>query len=332
MKKTIIALATASALAAPMAVQAKATIYGALQVEIASVDNSGYGENNTKNSRTGTASSNTALKVADNKRGRIGLKIAEDLGGGMKGIAKFEWQVDTPYGNLTDGEREGWVGLKGGFGEVKAGRVKTAYKYTGGVKYDPFVTTYMEARKSGGMKGGAFGSNSFWDTSLSYKKKFGAVSFWAVLGMDEGDGTTGDPGNSGDLSWSLKYSAKSFEVFVAANTDDSATGPTANDVTKVGGQYKMGAHKISLQYETMDDSSNTDIMFLGYQMKMGKNVFVAQIGQTDADGTSADVDYLAVGMIHNFSKKTRAYLGYRDSDGAGTNDLSAVSLGLRVSF
>lgn len=332
MKKTIIALATATALAAPMAAQAKATLYGALQVEIASVDNSGYGENNTSNNRTGTAATETALKVNDNKRGRIGIKISEDLGGGMKALAKFEWQVDTPYGNLTDGAREGWVGLKGGFGEIKAGRIKTAYKYTGGVKYDPFVTTYMEARKSGGMKGGAFGQNSFWNTSASYKKKFGAVSVWVTLGLDEGDGTTGTPGNSGDISWAVKYKQKNFEVFASANSDDSATGPTANDVTKFGGQYKMGPHKISLQFETMDDSNNTDILFLGYQMKMGKNVFVAQMGQTDADGTANDVDYLAIGMVHNFSKKTRAYLGYRDSDGAGTNDLSAISLGLRVSF
>jgi len=332
MKKTIIALATATALAAPMAAQAGAKIYGALQVEIASVDNDGYGENNTGGSRTGTAATQSALKVGDNKRGRIGIKVSEDLGGGLKGLAKFEWQVDTPNGNISDGAREGWVGLKGGFGEVKAGRIKTAYKYTGGVKYDPFVTTYMEARKSGGMKGGAFGQNSFWNTSASYKNKFGPVSVWVTYGADEGDGTTANPGNSGDVSWAVKYKASSFEVFAAANSDDSATGKTANDVTKFGGQYKIGGHKISLQLEDVDDTANTEIIFLGYQMKMGKNTLVAQIGQTDATGTASDVDYLALGLIHGFSKTTRAYLGYRESDGTGTNDLSAISAGLRVSF
>ncbi len=333
MNNKLIALAVATAFsAAPMAAQAGVKVYGALQVEIASVDNAGYGENNTGGDRTGIATGEKGLKMGDNKRGRIGLKISDDLGGGMKGIARFEWQVDTPNGNIADGAREGWVGLKGGFGEVKMGRIKTPYKYTGGVKYDPFVTTYMEARKSGGMKGGSWGQNSFWNTAASYKNKFGAVSVWVAYGMDEADGSAGSPGNKGDLSWAVKYKQKNFEVFASANTDDSATGPTANDVTKVGGQYKMGAHKISAQYETQDDSANTDIMFLGYQMKMGKNTFVAQMGQTDADGTANDVDYLAVGMIHSFSKKTRAYIGYRDSDGDGTNDLSAISLGLRVSF
>jgi len=332
MNNKLIALAVAGVLSAPMAAQAAPKLYGHLQVEIASVDNDGYGENNTKGSRTGTAAGQSALKVTDNKRGRLGVKGSEDLGGALKAIYKFEWQVDTPNGNITDGQREGWVGLKGGFGEVKAGRIKTAYKYTGGVKYDPFVTTYMEARKSGGMKGGAFGQNSFWNTSVSYKNKFGPVALWVTYGADEGDGTTANPGNSGDLSWALKYKAKSFEVFASANTDDSATGKTANDVTKVGGQFKAGAHKISLQYEMVDDTANTDIAFLGYQMRMGKNTLVAQIGQTDADGTASDVDYLALGLIHSLSKKTRAYLGYRDTDGTGTNDISAISLGLRIMF
>ncbi len=329
MNNKIIALAVAAAFSVPMAAQAGVKVYGALQVEIASVDNSGYNENNTGGSRTGTASGQTALKVSDNKRGRLGFKISEDLGGGMKGIGKFEWQVDNAYGNIADGARESWVGLKGGFGEIKAGRIKAAYKYTGGVKYDPFVTTYMEARKSGGMRGGAFGQNSFWNTAASYKNKFGAVSVWVTLGLDEGAGTTASPGNNGDVSWAVKYSGRSYEVFASANSDDSNT---KNDVTKVGGQVKMGAHKISVQYETVNDTANTNIMFVGYQMKMGKNVFVAQIGQTAADGTASDVDYLAVGMVHNFSKKTRAYVGYRNSDGNGSNDLTALSVGLRVSF
>jgi len=329
MNKKIIALAIAAAFAAPMAAQADVKVYGALQLELGNVNNDGYGENNTKGSRTGTATGQSALKVADNKRGRLGFNISEGLSGGMKALAKFEWQVDNAYGNIADGARESWVGLKGGFGTVALGRQKTAYKYTGGVKYDPFVTTYMEARKSGGMKGGAFGQNSFWDTVLSYKNKFGNVSVWAVAGMDEGDGTTANPGNSGDLSWAVKYKAKNFEVFASANSDDN---DSTNDTTKFGGQYKVGAHKISVQLEQTDNATNDDIMFVGYQMKMGKNVLVAQVGTTDGDTAASDVDYMAVGLIHNFSKKTRGYLGYRESDGAGSNDLDVISAGLRVSF
>ncbi len=351
MNKKLIAMAVGAALAAPMAANAGVTVYGHFQVEIASVDNKGYGENNTGGARTGIAGGESGIKMKDNKRGRLGFKVSEDLGGGLKGLAKFEWQIDTPNGNIADGAREGWVGLKGGWGEFKAGRVKTPYKYTGGVKYDPFVTTYLEARKSGGMLGGAYGQNSFWNQSISYKNKWGGFGLWVIYGLDEGDGagaSAGSGGTMGAISASVKYAAKNWEVFAAYNSADGNVNgsggsivTTGNDrtVTKFGGQIKFaGAHTISAQYE-MDDpyGSNNDgtIYFIGYQFKMGKNILAAQYGNTDYDPgtTTADATYYALGVIHKFSKKTRAFVGYRNTDGdAANNDLSVFSAGLRVDF
>ncbi len=351
MNKKLIAMAVAAGLAAPMAANAGVTVYGHLQVEVASVTNDGFNENNTGGSRTGIAVDESGIKMTDNKRGRLGFKISEDLGGNLKGIAKFEWQIDTPNGNIADGAREGWVGLKGGWGEFKAGRIKTPYKYTGGVKYDPFVTTYMEARKSGGMKGGAYGQNSFWSNSISYKNKWGGFSLWVDYGLDDGNGTT-NAGNSGDISAAIKYGTKAWEVFAAYNAFDSNNNDGNNDtVTKVGGQFKFGgAHTISAQYEIDNPDGNDNdatIMFVGYQFKMGKNIFAAQFGQTSGDdgynnasnGAGIDdVTYYALGLIHKFSKKTRAFVGYRVSDGDGDGatdadqDLSVFSAGLRVDF
>ncbi len=359
MNKKLIAMAVGVALAAPMAANAGVKVYGQFQVEIASVTNDGYGENNggksatytdsngdtvtiPTDSRTGIASGQSGIKMKDNKRGRLGFKVSEDLGGGLKAIAKFEWQIDTPNGNIADGAREGWVGLKGGWGEFKAGRIKTPYKYTGGVKYDPFVTTYMEARKSGGMKGGAYGQNSFWSKSVSYKNKWGGFSLWVDYGLDEGNGTS-NAGNMGDYSAAIKYGQKNWEVFGAYNSYDSNNNGTTDSVSKVGGQIKFGgAHTISAQYE-MDnpEGSNNDgtIYFVGYQFKMGKNVFAAQYGSADYDPAGAvksgteDATYYALGVIHKFSKKTRAFVGYRKTDGKNAdNDLSVVSAGLRVTF
>ncbi len=360
MNKKLIAMAVAAGLAAPMAAQAGVTPYGALQIEIAQYKNDGYGENNTKNSRTGTAANETAIKVADNKRGRLGFKIKEDLGGGLNAIAKFEWQVDTAYGNINDGARESWVGMKGGFGEIKAGRIKSSYKYTGGVKYDPFVTTYLEARKSGGMLGGAWGQNSFWNTSLSYKNKWGGFSLWANLGMDQGDGTTDymadttkegakdAPGQTGDYSIAGKFGGKIWEVFlvtemnaVASNAASAAGTKQSWSANKIGGKVKFaGAHTISGQYEMIKDKTkstdqNTKIAFIGYQFKMGKNIIAAQGGLTNPDGSDNDTTYMAVGFIHKFSKKTRVFAGYRSSKTKTTstdNKATAISVGMRVAF
>ena len=45
---------------------------------------------------------------------------------------------------LTD--REVMVGLRGRFGDFETGRIRTPYRYLGGVKYDPFVATALEQR------------------------------------------------------------------------------------------------------------------------------------------------------------------------------------------
>jgi len=348
MNNKLIALAVAAAVSMPAIATAGPTFYGHMQVEIANVDNKGYGENNTKN-RTGVAATESGMKVTDNKRGRLGIKGSEDLGGGLKAVYNFENQIDTSNGSLTDGARDSMIGLKGGFGEIQVGRLKSGYKYFGGVKYDAFVTTYMEARKSGGMVGGDFGQNGFWSDSIGYKNKFGAVSLWITYGLDEGDGASASTGSavttkpkgaeSGDYSIAVKYKASNFEVIAATSSDTNKLNvSTAKDGvvnTKIGGQYKLGASTISAQYEMTDVETGDDstVMFLGYQFKMGKNKFVAQYGQTDVDnGSTKDVTYLAAGVWHSFSKKTSAFVGYRNSDGDKDNDLTATSVGLRVKF
>ena len=97
------------------------------------------------------------------------------------------------------------------------------------------------------------------------------------------------------------------------------------------------------------DDNDATIYFIGYQFKMGKNIFAAQYGATSGDpnydgltnnavGDVTDATYYALGVIHKFSKKTRAFIGYRNTDGKDDNtgssdrDLSVFSAGLRVDF
>lgn len=355
MHKKLTVLAVAAGLAAaPMAASAAPTVYSHLQVELANVTNDGYGENYTGGAREGVAPGESALKLADNKRGRIGVKGKEDLGGDLMAIYKFEWQVDTANGTLDDGARDTLVGLRGGFGEIQLGRLRTPYKYIGGVTYDPFVTTYLEARLSGGMLGGTFGQNAFWDTSVAYKNRWGDVSLWAVYGVDAGDGTdnwmkdptktaTADQGGAnGDYTLGLKYQQSGWEAFLVTIKNNVAD-PSQNSwsANKLGGQLKSGPHTLSAQYEWLKDETvavdqDTNILFLGYQFRMGRNSLVVQYGRTDAENDANDVDYSAIGLIHRLSKKTRLFIGYRNSDktdsGAIANDLSVISSGLRIDF
>jgi major outer membrane protein P.IB len=119
MNKKLLAIAIGAAVsAAPMFASADVTLYGHAQVEVASVDNSSTGN---------------LTNVADNARGRLGVKASEKLGNGMTAIAGFEWKIDTTQGGQATGQRESFVGLKGDFGTISAGHLKSAYKYTGGI-------------------------------------------------------------------------------------------------------------------------------------------------------------------------------------------------------
>ncbi len=319
MNKKLLALAVGTAFgAAPMFASAGVTVYGHAQVEVATVD-------------TG---SSDQTRVDDNARGRIGIKASEKLGNGMTAIAKYEFRTDTADGVRTsDGgpltARETFVGLKGSFGTVQAGNVKSAYKYTGGVKYDPFTATLIEARRANGMTGGAFGHNGFLANHLSYiSPKMGGFQGWATFSPDENDG------NGGAYSFSLKFSQKAWEVFVAGVSPDT---PTGFDSIKFGGMYKFGNFKVVGQYETVSfetaGTPDTDVYFVGGQAKFGSNVLVAQFGNTDPGGSSADRDYFTIGLIHNMSKKTRLTAGFRSFDNtSGTSETETFAVGMRMKF
>ncbi len=354
MNKKLIAMAVAAGLMAPMAAShAAATWYGQLQAEIssessdASLSGANFDghvvENSGRLKEDGTS-------VQDNKRGRLGVKGSEDLGGGLKAIYKFEFQVSTINANVDDGDRNAFVGLKGGFGTIKIGALKTPYKYFGGVKYDPFVTTNIEARRYGGMTRGSFGQNSFFTNSVGYENKIGNGKLWIVYRPDEV--TAG-----ADADYSLGYKLKggnNWEAFVATSHDDDLDNdPTTidyqYDAVKVGGKVKLGAGTLVGQYETTTNETaagdeDGTVIFLGYHMKMGKNTFVIQAADASVEYPTAgtpdqDSTYYALGVVHKFSKKTRAFVGYGstsidNADGAsGVNgDRTAFTAGLRIDF
>lgn len=328
MKKSLLAVAVSAALVASAAATAgDVKVYGQAQVEVAS-----YSESSTGSGKDGVA------VVDAGGRGRVGVKASEDLGNGLTGLAQFEFKADAADNDAGASgakaalsSRVSLVGLKGSFGTFVMGNLKSPYKYTGGVKYDPFVTTAMEARKNGGMTSGTLGHNGFVPNLIAYASPKGPVTASVGYGAAENDGL---------VALDVKYHQGGIEAFVAyIDSGDRLNGGVSGDdtaytATKIGGQFKTGNHKISLQYEDTTSTSaagvdtSPTVLFLGYQMKMGSNTLVVQGGSTDHDSAADDTTYAALGVIHKFSKMTRVYAGYRD-----TSDVeSVISVGLRKDF
>jgi predicted porin len=353
MKKNLIALAVSAAMVAPVAVMADVTVYGIGQVELSQTESQASG-----------SESQTTVNDA-NGMGRVGVKASEDLGNGMTAMAGFEFKADSSDNNTDGGSctassasttdeagetitttttcsaknggasltgRDSYVGLKGGFGTVMAGRLKSTYKYTGGVKYDAFVATNLESRGNAGMSGkvgrqNALGHSSFVSNLLGYSNKFGPVDVDVqyLPGTDD----------SGFLVSGM-YKADNFEVFVSL-VDYSGGDGDGDDYTanKVGGKFSTGPHSIMLQIEDTEAAGTTGVgyTFIGYQMKMGMNTLVFQYGMQDHDTDSLDGTYMALGAYHNFSKTTSLFGGYRNTDiDDDTSGSTAITVGMRQKF
>jgi len=301
MQKKLITAAVGAALAsAAFMAQADVTVYGRAQFEWAQVKNDGdynFGTSTANvavgswNNGTTVASGKTQAGTLDNKMGRFGIKADEDLGGGWKALANFEWQVDTADG--ADGtpisERISVVGVsQKQIGSLTFGQDHSPYKLSG-VALDPFVATTLEARNNYGMSGnrdnwGVMNAhNGFVQDGLFFKSaSWAGVYVNAYLGLDRtgADSTcssavtfiywnncdapaTNNAKTAGDISavvgwkWQGPVGLHVFGGY--AKMSNTTLNPVQSDPTalKFGAQVTfLKAHTVSCQYEQTDRGNN----------------------------------------------------------------------------
>ena len=122
MKKSLIALTLA---ALPVAAMADVTLYGQIKagVEVSKVK---LGEQ-TAAKLGHEKSSKTATEIAD-FGSRIGFKGHEHLGNNLNAIWQVEQNTSIAGGDKEWASRESFIGLEGGFGKVRAGKLDSTVK------------------------------------------------------------------------------------------------------------------------------------------------------------------------------------------------------------
>ena len=281
MKKKLIALAVAGALAAPVVASAQGTnvtIFGRVQAEYSLVDFAGQPSQGS---------------LQDNSRSsRWGLHITEDLGSGLKANARLEMGLNAGSGSATT-PREQWVGLSSNqWGDVKFGRVQSPFKdFAGGMTIDPFAYTTLQANGAGGTMSGAAngmgsGANTFVNSAIRFDSAtIQGFSFAAI--MMPGDANTLDPTNNGGLfsgflpgglgsngntggrngefdgQAAAKYHADfmgmGFDVFGGYSRDNRNSnqrnlGLKTEEVWRVGGAWAWENFKLAGQYEDVNNA------------------------------------------------------------------------------
>ena len=355
MKKTLLAMAVgATIVAAPVIAQADVKLFGKFQVEATNVDG-------------GTNPDGTKQYDSFNRQGdysgmsRIGLDASADLGNGLKAIGRYAWGM-----NPSDGSNNGfafarsqYVGLAGGWGAFIAGRVQSPYKTYGGVKWDPYVATFMEARRKGGMSGDATGHNGFVNDQLVYASPVMAgIKFTAHYGLDEqatSDLTGGLNGSWGagiSGTWGPVEVIGAYLNFRNRFTDGCAGSPAcgSDDIKqgKIGIRYKGNGLTAALQYENVDNvgsqranglrttnrAQEGKILFANLGYKFGNTLIAGNYGKTDAESINGvdvdDITYWALGARYYMAKKVSTYIGYSETD---QNDkYKLLGVGLRYDF
>lgn len=368
MKKNVIALAVAAAMAAPLAAQAEVTVSGGLQAEVVNVGGDAVG-----GQKTGlyAADGGEYGKESGGSYGFLKFSASEDLGGGMKALAMWNGVANVGDTSAAGGisGRDAYVGLTGGFGTVLAGTLATPYK-SSTVSWDPFVTTSLQARGNGGMTDL---HNGYASNALAYANKFGPATVVLALVVDEGTDPTDATKVKGEHAKSVSVNAPVGPVEVAfayvdgskfSDMNNLGLGATATLLgtataetltgTKLGVKWTSGAITVAGQYEALAiKTTGVDInptqLYLTASYAMGANTVSLGYGTFGWDVSGVDdISYMAIGLKHAFSKTTSVHVGYRSTDlgnlpvnaGTGAIDPAGVeakaenvtSVGLRVGF
>ncbi|MBA4502037.1 porin [Marinobacterium marinum] len=305
MKKSLIALAVAGAMTAPIVAQADATLYGSLRAGIKSADDQ-------------------KLNVED-ESSRIGIKGDVDLGlESTKGLFVFEQAVSTESGAWGSG-RLAYLGATGNWGTALIGR-----------QYHPFYTMIESKTGIFNSAGNDFGE-AFQFGNIAHKRESNTVAYatpnmnglQAVAGIVMDGGSDNNPAEEDLDAYNIgvNYAANGLDAGIsygAANDSDNW------EILGVAASYQIDAFTVAGKYvDGSIDAQNTD--FSNWEIAgvytMGATSFKARYGNAEIETTGAadlDGDQWGVEVEQKLGKRGRVYVGYTDFDTEGQAIASSI--------
>lgn len=340
MQKKLIALALASAFAAPaFAATSNVDIYGVLNMSVERID-------------SGVALADKSTSV-NNNSSRIGFKGTEDLGGGLAAIWQIEASANMDGTSTQFGTtRNTFIGLKGGFGSLLVGKIDTPMKGLGRA-VDNFGDGIADSRNILGT--GKDGKN-VWDArtnnTVAYvTPDFSGLSATLAYVTDTGATTTTTPSatnpcltgldcNKGD-AWSAAVNYNNGPLLLGAgyekhNAQGGAAAPAGpgNDysahIWRVVAGYSFAGAKIGGLYEKASGDTASAIngadrkawgLFANYAI--GAVTLKANYLKADEQGSGAaavntGAKQYTLGADYALSKRTTAYAFYAKVKNDGT--------------
>ncbi len=272
MKKSLLALAVASVVAAPMvAIADGPTVYGSLRAQLVSAGGD--------------------LDIGDGVS-RWGVKGSHDLGNGLSAIYKYEMKIAADTATGPEGGRLSYVGLSGGFGAVVLGQQWTPYYNSVAASSDVFAGNGLAYSPTTFRAGNA----------LAYALPGGMPVSGAIALVIDGDSAEEDDVDAVNAGFSIGAGPVTIGLGIHSPAADGA-----EDITGVSIGGKFGGFGVTLLAEDngdatpmaltatyggfavqfADDDGDNNAITVGYTHKLGdktKIQFSAQ-DQDDKDDT-----------------------------------------------
>ena len=331
MNKKIIAIAIASAMAAPVAI-ADVKVGGQIGAAYISAskgflvpssnlkDKDGGEVDGTDAYRTMTDSGLSKLEFSG-KDGNAFFKIGMDIRNIMgKGAG-------------TGNGRDFNLGYDFGSAAVKFGRMPSALA---GLEGDKYNATFLESRRTAAISSTNNDTTDTYNTNpiieLAMKAGGAAIKVQYDAG-DKTDMTTGE----GYYALAVKGKAGAFGYFAGVNNGlgGDAAGNKEQNI-KAGASMKMGAVKATLMVMNSDDNSakasSTAIladMGLGNGLSVGVGYGMQNSGADNKD------TWMRLALTKSLSKATSIFGGYvakHDDDATTNKDTNALGAGMKIKF
>jgi predicted porin len=330
MKKSLVALAVLAAAGAASA-QSSVTLFGIVDA--------------TLQVGRGSIADKTQLTNSGYNSSRLGFRGTEDLGGGMSasfwleaGLNNDDGQgaatnsnnqtvaafvpttgANAPVRAGTQGltfNRRSTVSLAGGWGELRLGRDYSP-QFWNLTTFDPFGTNGVGTTQTlNGSAGGPVNVRA--SNTIGYFLPgnlggfYGQAQFYLGENLEDNSATEKDGRGAG---FRVGYAAGPVNVAVAYSRTDYAATATAGKITtmNVGGQWDFGVAKLMAhfnrdQVETTVGDLDTNGWLIGTLVPVGAGEIRASYSQSEQDfGTEARGRKLALGYVHNLSKRTAVY-------------------------
>lgn len=359
MKKSLIALAVLAASGVASA-QSSVTLYGLVDAYVGSLKINGLKQTGV-NLANPAGGSGGAFNTS-----RFGLKGSEDLGGGLKANFVLEAGFDpstgvsNSYTNPFTGKtstaifgRQSWVGLSGGFGEVRLGKMWTPFdevKGSGAAAFD--ANAFAPAAN-------VWASNGYQDrpgNAIYYvTPSFSGLTAAAMYSFGENKTATASAGKI--AAFNVAYANGPLAAALSYQTE-KADGTVANTTkfTQLNGSYDFGVVKLLGAYGNVKNGFGPSWGTTGTGIAVDKtreyqigldfpvnSVFTVSGGYAVSKDTQfaggPDIKRKGFGLagLYALSKRTNLYAGYQKAkqdaySAVAEQKLDTYGVGIRHTF